>query len=87
MRRHSRRLQIQTDAKPFTDFLAERHVMGAADLNVALLRGISHEKSNRLATEAGEALSAGAHKTRFHDCHVRARVSQTGCGEIRPNLR
>lgn len=51
MRRHSNRFQIQTDAKPFTDFLAERHVMNAADLNVTLFREIGHEKSDGLVRE------------------------------------
>lgn len=46
MRWHCSGLQIEIDAKPLTDFLAERRVMGAADLDVASVRGISHEKSN-----------------------------------------
>lgn len=40
MRRHSSRFQIQTGAEPFADFLAKRHVIGAADL-----RGMSHDKN------------------------------------------
>jgi hypothetical protein len=63
--------------------------MGVADLDVASLRGISHEKSNsrQRNRKSGEALSAGGHKTSFHDRRARSRVAQTGCGEIRPNLR
>jgi hypothetical protein len=48
--RHSNGLLAQTDDKPFTDFLAERRVMDAADLNVTLVRGINHEISDLLAT-------------------------------------
>jgi hypothetical protein len=42
MRRHSNRLPVQTVAKPFTNFLALRHMMDAVDLAVAFARGISH---------------------------------------------
>lgn len=43
-RRHSNRLLAHADGKPFTDLLAEGHVMRMADLDVALMRG-SHETS------------------------------------------
>lgn len=89
MRRHSRGLRFHSDGKPFTDFLADRNVMEAADLNITLLRGIIHGKPNRSVRETeeiGPALSAGGHKTSFQDFHPRARVSQTGCGEIGPDL-
>jgi len=88
MRRYSRGLRFHTDGKPLTDFLADRHVMDAADLDVTSLRGISHEESNRSVTETNEtvpALSAGGNKTGFQD-FPGAGVSQTGRGEIRPDL-
>jgi len=44
MRRHSNGHPAHNDAKPFTDFLAERQVMGAADLNVTLVRGAGHDR-------------------------------------------
>ena len=47
MRRHSNGILIQAGAKPVTDFLAEGHAMGTADLSVAFVRAISHQKSNR----------------------------------------
>src|ERR1700760_150374 len=47
-RRHSNRVQIQTGPKPFADFLAKRHVVGATDL-----RGMSHEKI-QFETEIGK---------------------------------
>jgi hypothetical protein len=88
MRRHSSGLRFHADGKPFTDFLADRHVVETADLGVTSLCGISHEESNRSVTETNEtvpALSAGGHKTGFQD-FPGAGVSQTGCGEIRPDL-
>jgi hypothetical protein len=87
MRWNSRGFRFHTDGKPFTDFLADRHVMKAADLDATLLCGISHEESNMKETdEAGPALSAGGHKTGFQDFPSRAHVSQAGCGKIRPDL-
>jgi len=88
MRRHPSGLRLHTDGKLFTDFLADRHVMEAADLDVAPLCAMG-EVSNTSARETdktGPALSAGGHKTGFQDFPSRARVSQTGCGEIRPDL-
>jgi hypothetical protein len=89
MRRQTNRIQIQTAAKPFADFLAKRHVMAGADLDVVLMCGIGHGQSNRLIEEVEEirkTLAASGYKASFHDCRVRTRVSQTGCGEIRPDL-
>ena len=89
MPRHPSGLRFHTNGQLFTDFLADRHVMEAADLDVALLCGMRHEVSNtsaRETDETGPALSAGGHKTGFQDFPSRARVSQTGCGEIRPDL-
>jgi hypothetical protein len=86
MWRYSIRFPAQTDVEPFTDFLAEGHIMGVADSDVALLRGIGHEKSNRLMKETAKALSASGYKSRFHDCHARPCLSQAGCGEIGPDL-
>jgi hypothetical protein len=45
MRRHLNGHLAHADAKPFTDFLAERQVMDMADLDVASMREISHETS------------------------------------------
>jgi len=78
MRRHTSGFRFHTDGKPFTDFRADRDVMEAADLDVALLCGMSHEVSNtsaRETDETGPALSAGGHKTGFQDFPSRARVS------------
>ena len=78
MRRHTGGLWFHTDGKPFADFRADRDVMEAAELDVALLRGMSHEVSNTSARETdktGPALSAGGHKTGFQDFPSRARVS------------
>jgi hypothetical protein len=88
MRRYSRAVRLHADGKSLTDFLTDRHVMEAADLDATLLCGISHEESNRSVTETNEtvpALSAGGHKTGFQD-FPGAGVSQTGRGEIRPDL-
>ena len=54
MRRHPGGLRFHTDGKPFTDFLADRHVMEAADLDVAMLCGMRHEVSNTSARETDE---------------------------------
>lgn len=89
MRRHSTGFRFHGNGKSFTDFLADRHVMKAADLDATLFCGISHEESNmsvKEMDETGPALSAGGHKTGFLDFHFRTRISQTGCGEIRPDL-
>jgi hypothetical protein len=43
MRRHFNVFLIQAGAKPFTNFLAERRVMDAANLTVTFVRRISHE--------------------------------------------
>jgi hypothetical protein len=43
MRRHSSGLPIQTGAKSFTNFLADRHTVDAADLTITFVRGISHD--------------------------------------------
>jgi hypothetical protein len=48
IRRRSNGLLVQTRAKPFTDFLAKRHAVDAADLTVIFVRGVSHEASNLL---------------------------------------
>jgi len=81
MRRHPKGLRFHANGQLFADFLADRHVLEAADLDVALLCGTSHEVS-----ETDPLLSAGGHKTGFQDFRSRARVSQTGCGEIWPDL-
>jgi len=47
MRRHSNGHLTHPNAKPFTDFIAERQVMDMADLNVSLMRGIGHERTTR----------------------------------------
>ena len=39
-------IRIQIKAKPFTNFLAERKRMQAADLTVALARGMRHDVSD-----------------------------------------
>ena len=78
MRRHYRQLGLHTDGQLFTNFLADRHVLEAADLDVALLCGMGHEVSDTSARETdemGPALSAGGHKTGFQDFPSRARVS------------
>jgi hypothetical protein len=46
MRRHLNGPVVQAGAKPFTNFLAERPVMEAADLST-FVRAIGHEISNR----------------------------------------
>jgi hypothetical protein len=43
MRRHSSGLPIQTNAKSFTNFLADRHTVDASDLTITFVRGISHD--------------------------------------------
>jgi len=43
MPRHSNGFLIQAGAKPFTNFLAKRRVMDAANLIVTFVRRISHE--------------------------------------------
>jgi hypothetical protein len=47
MRRHPNGLLVQTAAKPFTNFLAERLVMEAADVGITFMRAMGHEISNR----------------------------------------
>jgi hypothetical protein len=42
-RRHFNGFAVEIGAKPFCDFLAERHAMDAADPTVALVRGVGHE--------------------------------------------
>jgi hypothetical protein len=70
MRRHLNGHLAHADAKPFTDFLAERQVMDMADLDVASMREISHETSITLARETEKTgLSAGRHKTSFQYFH------------------
>jgi hypothetical protein len=59
MRRHSNGYLAHADAKPFTDFLAERQVMDVADLDVASMREISHETSIRLARETEKTGTIG----------------------------
>jgi hypothetical protein len=39
-------IRIHTTAKPFTDFLAERYCMQAADLTIGLEYGMRHDLSN-----------------------------------------
>ena len=50
-----RTLRLQLEAKPFTDFLAERKHMQAADLTVALARGMRHHVSDRFEIHPGRA--------------------------------
>lgn len=42
MQRHFTNIQIKTVAKPFANFLTECKVVNAANLAIALVRGISH---------------------------------------------
>src|ERR1700761_4847451 len=60
MRRHLSRLQVQENAKPFADFLAERRAMDASDLAVTFGCGISHEASSLLAGSTGEVARCSA---------------------------
>jgi hypothetical protein len=64
--------QVQTRAKPFTDFLADRCPMEAPDLSLSLWSGVSHE--NPIVRENAEekCLPTGSHKTGFRDIFARA---------------
>jgi hypothetical protein len=53
IRRQSNRLLSQKRAKPFTDFLAKRHVVDAADPTDTVVRGISHEASDLFGGKLG----------------------------------
>jgi hypothetical protein len=46
LRRHSSGQLVQTRAEPFTNFLAKRHAVDAADPTLTFVRG--HEASNLL---------------------------------------
>ena len=54
VRRHLNWSLIHTRAKPLADFLAERHIMDAAERSVTLVRRISHEDV-RLSVDAAIA--------------------------------
>ena len=52
-------LQVQMEAKPFTNFLAERKRMQAADLTAALARGMRHDVSDRFEIHSGRVEPSG----------------------------
>jgi len=67
MRRHSNWHKTHPNAESFSDFIAERQVMNVADLNVTLMRGISHESLHegskekyyrRAVTRRGSSISS-----------------------------
>jgi hypothetical protein len=58
---------VEVGSKPFSDFIAKRHIVDAADLAVTFARGISHDTSNLSAKkkQLEGYLAEGGHKTRF----------------------
>lgn len=86
MRRYFNGSLIQTRAKPFTDFLADRCAMEAADLSVSLVSAIRHENPIVPENAEGKCLPTGSHKTGFPDVSARAGPLQAGCGEVGPNF-
>src|ERR1700710_1737766 len=77
---------VQTRAKPFTDFLADRSAMEAADLSLSLGSGISHEYPIVRGNAEAKCLPAGSHETGFPDAPARTRPLHAGHGEVRPNF-
>jgi hypothetical protein len=88
-RRQANGLLIHRSSKPFTNFLADRRAMNAADLDATFVRRIGHEKSNleRSRTEIGERLAARGYKTGFQNFRAFARSPQTGRCDVGPDLR
>ena len=86
MRRRFNGSLVQTHAKPFTDFLADRCAMEAADLSVSLGSGVGHE--NPIVRESAEEkyLPTGSHKTGFPDISARTGPLHAGYGEVGPNF-
>jgi hypothetical protein len=90
---HPNRLAVEICAQSLGNFVAERHAMDMADLTVALGRGVSHGipicccgKVNRNEKKRDKNLAMEGHQTCLVNLHAGIGVSQTGCGEIRPDL-
>lgn len=65
-------IPIQIGAKPFANFLTERHAMHAADPTIALGRAIRHEISVWFEIDgSSRLLSVGGHNTSINDFLVR----------------
>jgi hypothetical protein len=65
--------------EPFSNFLADCHVMDAADLIAIFVRGISHEisSSRQRRTEVRKSSAPGGHKASFQNFRASVGRPQT----------
>ena len=79
--------RLSGNPKPFTNFLADRRAMDAADLNEAFACGISHEiLLHQSRTDTGYPLPAGRDKAGFQNFRAFAGRSQTCRFDVWPDL-
>jgi len=86
MGRRFRGSLIQTHAKPFTDFLADRCAMEVADLSTNWGSEISHENLTVRENAEEKCLPTGSHKTGFPDIPARTGPLHAVYGKVGPNF-